>query len=165
MTKDFTKNIVNEPEIFKSIKLPPENLWQRIMQRIGIKKPDMLNIEIQGATYRTAKKISLMILDMRTESDFDGDDKVFDIMQSSFDDLAKIIATAVHNKPTPVPQRYVDAIMDGITNEEGKTIVAEVYRRLDIANFFVSMGFLKNMTVQIGTQETQAMPLSSETQN
>src|ERR1700748_1891777 len=100
MQKEILSNLVDETKLFKRIKLKPVTYWQKILQTIGFKQPEYLEIKIQGATLRTVQKIAIIILEMRNKSDYQGDDQIFDLMQSNVYDEARIIATAIHNSPS-----------------------------------------------------------------
>lgn len=165
MQKQFISNIVDEPKIFKLIKLKPANRWQALLQRFKIKDPEYLPIKIQAASYRTSKKIALLILEIKNKSELEGNDQIYDLVYSNSDVMAMIIATAVHNSPTPVPDILIDSLFDNFTNQEMKEIIEEVDRRLDIASFFGGISYLKKIQIQIGIQETTAKQPLSEIPN
>lgn len=163
MHREILEVINDEPQQIKTITLPPLNIWQKMLQSLRLKKPKRLSLELRGVKLRSFQKLCLLILDLNNTSEYEGTDSMFDIGQANAFKMAAIIATAIHNDKTPPPEYLIDAILDNFNNAEIRVIVEEVYRRLDMENFFGSMASLRELPVVKDIRETTVNQLLSET--
>lgn len=146
MQKQILEAIIDEPVLIKEIRLK-----QSIKDRLLRRKPT-LKLELKASTARTAYKLSNLIIDLNL-----GEVSEFEIVASNMHQVAIIIATAIHNHNSNIPEGLVDVILDNFTNEELLETFKEVYRRLDTHSFFGIMELLQNMMIVSGIQETTAL--------
>lgn len=143
MQKQILEAIIDEPVLIKEILLKRSFLDKLI----GIQKS--VKLELRAPTARTSYKLTNLILDI--DKDF-GDGHEF--IANNTHQLALIVATAIHNQNTPIPDKLVDIILDNFTVEELKAICKEVYRRLDVHSFFDIWESLQKMKIVSDIQET-----------
>ena len=130
--------------------MAPTSRWDRLLQRLHIQPAKYLDISLKASSLRTVQRIAAIRMSM-----VNSEDQSWEMIFQNTEIMAQIVALAIHNKPTPVPEDLVATIMDHISNEELKVIMFEVYRRLDISSFFVSMGYLADVMMLIDSQETE----------
>jgi hypothetical protein len=163
MQKEFLSLAINDPLLLKTVEVKEKGWLNRILYRFGAKKPTVVRLELTNASLKTGWRLSLIVKQMREANKEQGSDDTFDLINASTYHLASLIATAVHNKPEPVPDRLTEIVADHFTSEELFATAQEVYRRLDPSSFFGTMGLFQNMTIVNDIPETTAsQPISDE---
>ena len=155
MHHETLTNLINEPELIKTIQLPRRT----ILEKLRLKQPPILELKLTGVTMRTMQKAAQLILGYKLEAE-----DTFELAALNVFQHASIIALVIHNHNSPVPPELENAVLDNFTVNEIKELSHKVYRRLDIENFFVSMGLIRGLAIVKDTPETTASPLLSEIQ-
>lgn len=164
MQKEIIEAVLDESDLIGSIKMPPRNISERILIWLRIKKPEMRNLYIKGATAHTMFQISKLLLSLQRSSNEQLDEfKIYDLMQSNVSKIVMFIAISVHNSKGNPPDWLIDGLETQFEVEDLKAMVSVAYRRLGIEPFFGIMALLGRPELNlIGTQETEVPGQPSE---
>lgn len=143
MQTELTNILADEPQVIGTIPVEvPSKGLRRWTDRVGLTKPRTAErtLELTLAKMLTFQRITSLVsqLDLDVDSHYDNFARNAPI-------LAVIIATAIHNKPEPVPDELAEAILTNFTNAQLKNAADQVYRGLDYDPFYDTMGLLLNL--------------------
>lgn len=165
MQKEFLSQVINDPLLLKTIEVKEKGWIAGAMYRLGLKKPLEVKLDLTNASLKTVYRVSLIAEQMKEVTQQNGDGDTFDLIRASAHHLASLVATAIHNKPDPVPESLVELVMDHLSSEELFATAQEVYRRLDPSSFFGAMGLFQRMTIVNDIPETTASQPTSDESN
>lgn len=148
--KEVYTAILNEPLVLGTITVKePRAFWFPRVRSV--------ELVLTGATASTMYKIVAIMEDLKATGEGDSDElAMYDIIVSNSDAMIKIIALALHNKPTPVPT-YLPLELGKLPWLQLKGYMNEVYRRLGIEDFFDCLASIRSLNVhKTDTPETTA---------
>lgn len=131
------------------IDMLPKHIFHKLLQTLKI-RPKKVVFEIRGATLRTMLRISKLLLSVKTKqlkSESDLLNFSYDSILSNTETLAKVIATAIHNKKSEVPKNLVDIILDNMTAKEVSFISDLVIEKLNVIAFISTISSIRGITL------------------
>lgn len=159
MLLESIQSITNTPEPIRTINVNIEPKgFHALLVRLRLSKPKTKPVELiySLSSMLTFQRISELVLSLTT-----GGESHFELYNSNSTTMAAIIATAIHNDPSPVPSELVDAILKNFTNAELHNTAQKVYRGLDYTPFYNTMELFLNL-MPTDTREMTQSGLSSE---
>lgn len=156
---DLLAPVLNEPEPVKTIQVDIEPKgWYRLLCTLRLAKPRTRTVELiyTYSTMHTFQRITELMSRLKTDIEAGH----MDFYNFNAPILAAVIATALHNNPSPVPSELVDAVMQNFTNDELHKTAQKVYRGLDYTPFYDTLVLLVNLMPNDTPETTVQTPLS-----
>lgn len=145
--KEIAKTFVDAPTPIGEISLPR---FGKIGRLLRLTK--RVELKVYGLPIGKVQLIGAKLYDMAGEQDVDKlstPEKINHLLKHNLPMLIEIIGLAVCKGSKMPSKALLDAISSQMTMEQLADAFSEVYRRLDLTNFFNILGLAKNLSLII----------------
>jgi len=138
--KQVADSITEEPTHIE-ISRDPRNAFERVvygqwLPKIGF-EPLKKTIRLTQLSFGTLHRISskIMDLDIQPLKDSKYNDWTFQTINANARTIASILAAAIHNKKSRVPESLIDFVLDSLTMKEVENLMEKLIGGLDLTAF------------------------------